>query len=429
MDYSPGVVDNGPVQTELEAISRAIMTPTGFFELTAGEETANISPLNYRYPPGDVRRYGAKVDGSTDDSSPLQAALLCGTEAYAPPGTLSFSGSMELVSRSRLAGAGKALTRLAYTGSAQAFKNTSPGTSIEDIAIRNLSLRDDGTGTIGLDLDSVKSGDFYGLQINSFGKGVRINSPTSGNSVYSRFYDVTTTSCTTGFELDGTSSNAHTFTACRTNVCTTGFALEDCNDNTLLMCQIEGGTTGVAMTATGAGLNVHNVVQNCRFEGVTTNISIGTNVTESYLIGNYHVNGTPLVDNGTRTNVFFPGGAIIVQKLASALPGATGDAWTFERTANGGSNAVCLRVVDSATTSGTPTTLQVETGRTTGHAIRVLNGVAGSESFGVLASGRIRTNQTASNTNTPGGATAYQLPLYDQTGTLLGYIPVYGSAW
>jgi hypothetical protein len=43
--------------------------------------------------------------------------------------------------------------------------------------------------------------------------------------------------------------------------------------------------------------------------------------------------------------------------------------------------------------------------------------------------GRIRTDQASANTNTPSGATAQQLPIYDDTNTLLGYVPVYGSAW
>jgi len=41
----------------------------------------------------------------------------------------------------------------------------------------------------------------------------------------------------------------------------------------------------------------------------------------------------------------------------------------------------------------------------------------------------MRSNQGTTNTATPSGATAYQLPIYDETGTLMGYIPIYGSAW
>lgn len=36
---------------------------------------------------------------------------------------------------------------------------------------------------------------------------------------------------------------------------------------------------------------------------------------------------------------------------------------------------------------------------------------------------------SATNTNTPSGATAHQIPIYDETGSLLGHIPVYGSVW
>lgn len=43
--------------------------------------------------------------------------------------------------------------------------------------------------------------------------------------------------------------------------------------------------------------------------------------------------------------------------------------------------------------------------------------------------GHFLTGDATANTNTPSGATAYKFPIYDQTGTLLGYIPVYGSAW
>lgn len=33
------------------------------------------------------------------------------------------------------------------------------------------------------------------------------------------------------------------------------------------------------------------------------------------------------------------------------------------------------------------------------------------------------------NTSTPSGATAYAMPIYDSSGTLLGYIPVYAAEW
>jgi hypothetical protein len=55
--------------------------------------------------------------------------------------------------------------------------------------------------------------------------------------------------------------------------------------------------------------------------------------------------------------------------------------------------------------------------------------VAASNIWMVKSDGSICTNQRSANTNTPSGATAYQLPVYDEDGNNVGYIPVYGSAW
>ncbi len=42
---------------------------------TAAETTAVVTPTNYQYEPGDVRRYGATLDGVADDTTALQAAM------------------------------------------------------------------------------------------------------------------------------------------------------------------------------------------------------------------------------------------------------------------------------------------------------------------------------------------------------------------
>ena len=61
--------------------------------------------------------------------------------------------------------------------------------------------------------------------------------------------------------------------------------------------------------------------------------------------------------------------------------------------------------------------------------IIVVKANGGAVLWGLGPAGQIKTNQDAVNTNTPSGATAHQLPIYNEAGTLLGYIPVYGSAW
>ena len=54
---------------------------------TAKETAAGVTPSNYQYPEGDIRRYGGTGDGTTDDSAALQAVLTIGNiNAYIPYG-------------------------------------------------------------------------------------------------------------------------------------------------------------------------------------------------------------------------------------------------------------------------------------------------------------------------------------------------------
>jgi hypothetical protein len=48
---------------------------SAYFHRTAAERTASVTPSNYRFPPGNVCRYGATGDGSTDDSTAVQRAF------------------------------------------------------------------------------------------------------------------------------------------------------------------------------------------------------------------------------------------------------------------------------------------------------------------------------------------------------------------
>lgn len=47
----------------------------------------------------------------------------------------------------------------------------------------------------------------------------------------------------------------------------------------------------------------------------------------------------------------------------------------------------------------------------------------------VVLSDSLSTSSAVSNTNTPSGATVYAIPVYNNSGTLLGYFPLYGSQW
>jgi len=47
----------------------------------------------------------------------------------------------------------------------------------------------------------------------------------------------------------------------------------------------------------------------------------------------------------------------------------------------------------------------------------------------LYATSGIGVGNSVANTRTPNGATIRALPLYDDAGTLLGYVPIYSSQW
>jgi len=61
---------------------------------TAAEVTAGVTPTYYYYPPGDVRRYGAVLDGVTDDTAALQRWASVDQPRFGRRGTAKVSGQI-----------------------------------------------------------------------------------------------------------------------------------------------------------------------------------------------------------------------------------------------------------------------------------------------------------------------------------------------
>lgn len=80
-------VDNISPLLSAAALTQAILGIV-IYPRTAAEITAGVIPTNYIYPPGDLRRYGAVGDGSTDDSAAWQKAVNVGLARI--PGGFSF---------------------------------------------------------------------------------------------------------------------------------------------------------------------------------------------------------------------------------------------------------------------------------------------------------------------------------------------------
>ncbi len=79
------------------------------YNRTAAEIAASVIPSSYGYPVGDVRRYGAIGDGTTNDAAAIESAILVaaidGGEVFFPPGdylVLEGNSGIEITSKSRI---------------------------------------------------------------------------------------------------------------------------------------------------------------------------------------------------------------------------------------------------------------------------------------------------------------------------------------
>lgn len=331
--------------------------------------------------------------GTADDSTALQAAIDAAAALKVPvqlARSYSYATTLELVSGSHIRGSTSQLIVLTYTGNGAGIASATPGTRTHGWRLEGFKLT--GSGAVGIQLDSVSCAACIDVAVTGFAVNWDIYSPTSGYSVYNRFIACLAQGGT-GYRLGGTSSNANVFIACRTNLCTVrGVDITDSNDNHFTDCQFESGGSGVGVyvTATGPGLSPCNTFTGCRMEGFSGGIGYhvaSADVADTRIIAPVFLGtvSTPISDSGTRTQVVLPNGSFAGSKQVSALAAATGTPWLFERTANGGSEVPACIIRDSATGSGTPVTLQIETERNAGYSIRVRR--AGADQFTVTPAG------------------------------------------
>jgi hypothetical protein len=346
---------------------------------------------------------------------------------YLGAGTITTAATHTLPGGTSIIGAARGMTTIAYTGTGALFQATS-GTRTYDIRISGIVLAGPamGTGT-AIDLVDASMSRISDCTFNNWLTAVSNRSTISGGAVYNRVYDCMVNSCTTGVLIGATGSNSARIRDTKFGACTIGVSITDSNENAISDCEFEACTTAVKIDATGAGSGDFNSISTCRFESNPTAFNIASAYVRYSAILNPAIMGSGGVVADSSTSTSFRGGGF--QNFeASAQQDALG-AWRFTRIANGGSELPNVVISDPVTTSGTPVSLQVETGRSAGFFFRGMQ--SGSKNAEITATGQgrfvagIGVGNSAAAT-TP-GSVVKKIQVFDATGTSLGYIAVYSA--
>jgi len=115
----PDAVDNSePVTLSQAGTIAGVTNPltrtsvgTVLYPQTSAETSASVTPTNYYYEPGDIRRYGATT-GAADNSTAIQNAISVATSGggavFIPPGSWTCTTSVQMESSVQLYGLGDA---------------------------------------------------------------------------------------------------------------------------------------------------------------------------------------------------------------------------------------------------------------------------------------------------------------------------------
>lgn len=185
---------------------------------------------------------------------------------------------------------------------------------------------------------------------------------------------------------------------------------------TIVADRISGGNLGGSFSLGSASVTVNST-------GTITNSDGDT----------WGPNGLTLKTSGTYGDsiVWYNGsanvGSIYSSSSSLRMRGGSSDTGTNSYVLVGSNNWVIGNSNDGIT--GGLGTIDAILGSTDGSNAFYVRSSAVAIQFGIASNGSILTNQATSNTNTPSGATAYKLAIYNTGGTLLGYAPIYASAW
>jgi len=106
LETSAGVVTWTEDDIAKNPLTQASVGET-LYPRTAAEIAAGVTPTNYTYEPGDVRRYGADPTGVSSSTTAIQSAITVGSTVYFPAGTYLAQGLSQSTSYQRLIALGE----------------------------------------------------------------------------------------------------------------------------------------------------------------------------------------------------------------------------------------------------------------------------------------------------------------------------------
>lgn len=244
---------------------------------TTQEETnAGVTVVNPAFPPGDVRRYGAVLDGVADDTLPLNNALAANNEVFIPAGTLLITSAISVSDNQTIRGAGHNISTLSTSDNS--FNAIEVTANARRVQLRNFAISSSGgvgssNAAIFLDATSgCAQSTFEHLRITSFFDGIKYGDLFWDSTVR----DVRCDSCTSGARGTGNAgtniqvlwdrfySQGHT---------TVGWQCAAVKNYTLLNCNFGGSTSkAVILAPTGAA---YVVFASCNFESHTVAANAG----------------------------------------------------------------------------------------------------------------------------------------------------------
>lgn len=309
--------DNIPVfhltASQVSAVLTRSIIGSKLYDVTGAEATALVTPTDYGYPPGDVRRYGAVVGGTASTNRlAFQNAMDSNSEVFVPDGTftvddtLNWNDGQVIRFQSRNAVLKASITKAILKG-----KNAA---STRRYRLQIYSGKIDGTsranaGSYGIDLYAASMCKVFGTEITNVETAVRCggsNGPPELGSFYNDFYGVDIITVVNGY-VNETLGNHINVVGGRINDCTTGTRDNDNTGNTYTNLAIESFSSRAHWCAdTSATLFIRYI--NSRVENYPVGVGAGfvvsalaqdTFITAPHMVGLL----TDITDNGARTTI------------------------------------------------------------------------------------------------------------------------------